>query len=256
LATTVRTRRLEVIRILIDSVFMKLLCKFSIHLFIAGVFLFQTCVCEPSLNLPVKLFSRLKSEDFKTRESAERELLDWGRLNPELAKRLLFQKSRFANDPEIRQRCLNVLRDLVVDDYLKHGEGYLGVSMREAFQQVPNDLKLRGVVIVSGVMPDSSAEKAGIEVNDVIVGLDDTVWYAGARDHFADAIRNKNAKSTVLLRVLRAGKILDLTAILGRRLSGLDSLLLNSPNENLRKMEKAEKNAYFLHWLSLQKISK
>ena len=51
-----------------------------------------------------------------------------------------------ADDPEVRERCLAILRDLVNDEYLKDGEGYIGIRMQdEMATAVPGDVKPRGV---------------------------------------------------------------------------------------------------------------
>lgn len=204
--------------------------------------------------LPSDVISGLKAPEFKTREQAEVKLLAWGRLHLEASKDILWRQLEVADDPEVRERCMHVLRTLVIDDYLKEGEGYLGINMREGVQNVPNDKRPRGVVFVSQVMPDSAADLAGIKVNDAIVGLDGTIWYGGnPRDDFSQMIRAKKPVSKVSLKILRDGKVFELEAVLGRRPSRLNSLMFDGPETDLQALEVAEKDAYFRRWLNLRK---
>ena len=77
-----------------------------------------------SLELPAEPFSNLGSEEFRKRESAQAELLAWARERPEVAMDELFRQSRVADNPEVRERCLAVLRELVNDEY---SEGWRGL---------------------------------------------------------------------------------------------------------------------------------
>lgn len=207
-----------------------------------------------TLTLPSDVISRLKAPEFKTREQAEVELLAWGRLHLETSKDVLWRQLNVVGDPEVRERCLSVLRVLVVEDYLKDGEGYLGISMREGVQNIPNDKTPRGVVFVMRVMSDSASDKAGLKVNDAIAGLDGTVWYEGnPRDAFAQMIRAKKPTSKVKLEVLRNGKLIELVAILGRRPSSLNSLMFDGPDVKLETLEQTEKEKYFRRWLDHKK---
>jgi C-terminal processing protease CtpA/Prc len=92
----------------------------------------------------------------------------------------LYRQSRVADDPEVRERCLGVLRELVNDEYLSEGEGYIGIRMRdEVAAAVPGDANPRNAIRVMQVVPDSAAERAGLLVDDLIVGLNDLVWRDG-----------------------------------------------------------------------------
>ena len=54
--------------------------------------------------LPAVPFLNLKSEDFRTRETAQAELLAWARKQPEAATQELLRQSSAAEDPETRER--------------------------------------------------------------------------------------------------------------------------------------------------------
>ena len=219
---------------------------------------FISCAFAWSVELPKKELADLGSQEFRVRESAELELLAWGRQQPEPAMNELLRQSRIADDPEVRERCLRVLRDLVNDEYLREGgEGYLGISMSrlDEFKNIAGDPQPRNVVRVLLVAPDSAAQLAGLQLNDLIAGLDDLTWHEGAAAASLEKrIRSLKPNSTVTLKVVRDDKLIDLKAVLGRRPASANNLLFNDPNFNPESLERAEKEAYFRRWLSRRKL--
>lgn len=215
--------------------------------------------CMPSvrsfgLDLPAGPLSSLKSDVFQTREAAQAELLAWARKRPEEAMDALFGASRVNEDPEVRERCLAVLRELVYDEYLKEGEGFIGIRMQEESALVPGEQKQRSVIRVIQVVPDSAAHKAGVKINDLIAGLDDKVWHDEAAVlPFSNQIRQLKPGSRVMLRILRKGKMIDLEVTLGRRPLGADSPFLDQRQADLDAAEKVAKDAYFRRWLEHRK---
>jgi C-terminal processing protease CtpA/Prc len=207
-----------------------------------------------ALELPAGPFANLKSEDFKTREAAQEDLLKWARERREQAMDEFFLQSRRADDPEVRERCLAVLRELVIEDYLKEGEGYIGIRMRDEFANVPDDPRARGVIRVIEVVPDSAAEEAGLELNDLIVSLDGKVWHQEpASAAFGDLVRKMKPGHKVKLDVLRDGKIINVEVKLGRRPLIADSMFFNDPETDVEALEKNLKDDYFKRWLDLKK---
>ncbi len=208
-----------------------------------------------SVQLPPKAFAELKSQEFHKRETAQSELLEWGRQRPETALDEFLLQSRVADDPEVRQRCLSILRDLVGDEYLKGGEGYMGIMMRDVTENIPGDPKPRSVIHVMQVLGDSAAQRAGLQVNDVIAGLDDLVWHEGpASLPFGDNIRSKKPNSRVVLKVLRDGRLMDLPVVLGRRPPIPNNFLFNDQSFDPEAIERAAKEAYFRSWLSKRRL--
>ncbi|MEO8617587.1 MAG: PDZ domain-containing protein [Luteolibacter sp.] len=208
------------------------------------------------LELPQKLFENLRSKEFRVRESAQLELLSWARQQPEPAMSKLYLQSRIADDPEVRERCLGVLRELVTDEYLKDGEGYIGIMMRDMIANVPGDPKPRSVVNVMQVLADSAAHRAGLQANDLITGLDDLVWHDGlASLPFSERIRSKKPNSKVTVQLLRDGKLIDLVVVLGRRPPIPNNLFFNDQSFDPGAIERAAKEAYFRRWLSQRKTS-
>lgn len=209
------------------------------------------------LELPLEPFSNLRSKEFQLREAAQLKLLSWARQQPEPAMSELFFQSRVADDPEVRERCLNVLRDLITDEYLKDGEGYIGIIMRDLVVDVPGDPKPRSVINVMQVLAGSAALRAGLQANDLIAGLDDLVWHDGlASLPFSERIRSKKPNSKVTVQVLRAGKLIDFVVTLGRRPPIPNNLFFNDQTFDPDAIERAAKEAYFRRWLSQRKTPK
>ena len=207
-----------------------------------------------SIELPPAAFSNLNSEEFRKRETAQSELLTWARERPEQAMDELFRQSRVADDPEVRERCLAVLRELVSDEYLREGEGYIGIRMQDELANVPDDPKPRAVIRVIQVVDDSAAEKAGIRINDLIVGIGDQIWReGGASLPFTGVIRQLKPNSKITLKILRDGKLMDTEVKLGRRPLMADNLFFMDPQTDLDAAERAAKEAYFRRWLEQRK---
>ena len=72
-----------------------------------------------------------------------------------------------------------------------------------------------GELRVDKVIPESPAEKAGLQSGDVIVGIDDQP--VQSRRELAQAIRWRGAGSAVSVSVLREGDLHELSAVLSER---------------------------------------
>lgn len=210
-----------------------------------------------SVELPREEFLKLSSPKFHDRESAQTELLAWARLQPEPAMAELFRQSRIAEDPEVRGRCLKILRELVNDEYSKEGEGYIGIGLKDEIGNVPGDPNPRNMIRVTQVQPDTPAQRADLRLNDLIVGLDQDVWHElGASQLFREKIRMLKPNTKVVLKVFRDGGLITLSVTLGRRPLMADHLFFNGSNMEVEASERAAKEAYFRLWLSQRKLKK
>ena len=210
-----------------------------------------------AFEIPAKPLAELESEDFRTRENAQAAILDWARANLPRAMDLLYGSSLRAEDPEVRERCLAVLRELVNDEFLKEGEGYIGIRMLEEIAVLPGEAKPRSVIRVAQVMPDSAADKGGLRVNDLITAIEDKVWHEGpALRPFSEAVRQYKPGTKVILKVLREGAMIELPVILGRRPVFADNPFLDERQMDLKEAEKAASEAYFQRWLERRKTAK
>jgi hypothetical protein len=209
------------------------------------------CWC---LDLPAGPLSNLQSDEFRIREAAQAELLAWARKRPDSAMDVLFRISRTHGDPEVRERCLAVLRELVNDEYLKEGEGFLGVRMQDEKALVPGDQKLRSVIRVIQVVPDSAAQRAGVKFNDLIAGLDEKAWHdEAALVPFMNHIRQIKPGHRVTLRILRNGGMIDLPVKLGRRPLFSENPFFGQRQADIEAAERTARDAYFHRWLELRK---
>lgn len=225
-------------------------------LLVGGVML-RSSVLGLSLELPTKTLVDLSSSEFHKREAAQSELLVWSRRQHEPAMEELFSQSQAAVDPEVRQRCLNVLRELVMDEYSKEGEGFIGIAMKDEISDVPNDPKARKVIRVTEVRQNTPARRAGILMNDLIVGFDGEVWYdKDALLPFREKIRAMKPNTKIVLKIIRDGKVLDCNVTLARRPLLADMPFFNGQNFDPDADERAAKEAYFRRWLSQKKLQK
>lgn len=166
----------------------------------------------------------------------------------------LFRVSRSHEDPEVRERCIAVLRELVSDEYLKEGEGFLGIRMQDEKALVPGEQKPRSVIRVIQVVEDSAAQKAGVKLNDLITGLDGKAWQdEAALMPLMNHIRQLKPGNQVLLKILRDGEMMDLPVKLGRRPLLADNPFLDQRQVDVEAVERAAKEAYFRRWLERRK---
>ena len=204
-----------------------------------------------ALEIPPGPYANLKSEDFKTREAAQEELLKWARERSELAIEEFFLRSRNADDPEVRERCLAVLRELVIE---ANGEGYIGIRMQDEFATVPDDARARGVIRVTEIKPDSGAQEAGIQLNDLIVSLNGKVWHQEPSSvAFGELIRKMKPGQKAKLKVLRADKLMDVEVKLGRRPFYADTPYFFDLDVDLDSLEESLKQSFFKQWLDRKK---
>jgi predicted metalloprotease with PDZ domain len=203
--------------------------------------------------LPSGVLSGLGSQNFREREAAQTRLLEWGRTQSGPAMDELLRQSRIAADPEVRERCLSVLRALVIDEYLNEGEGYLGISLKDEVSDVPGEVKPRGVIRVLMVQADTPAEHAGIRQNDLIVGVNGEMWQDVV---FRANVRMMKPNMKVDLKIVRDGGLIELKATLGRRPLSADIGIFPGQSFDPEATERAAKEAYFRRWLSQRKSPK
>lgn len=208
-------------------------------------------------DLPIGILERLASDEFRVREVASAELVEWSRLQPGTSMDQLFELSRSASDPEVRDRCLSALKVLVGDQYLKEGEGYIGIRMQDEFANIPGDPKPRGVIRVIQVVEESAADLAGMRLNDLIAGLNGTIWHEGPVSiPFGEKVRQFKPGDEVALKVLREGKLIDISVKLGRRPAFADRMFFSDSDEDIQAAEQAAKDGYFRRWLDRKKAAK
>jgi Do/DeqQ family serine protease len=97
----------------------------------------------------------------------------------------------------------------IMDDLITFGEvqvGWLGIEVQDLDENLARYLGFEGTrgVLVAEVIPGSPAEKAGIEVQDILVQADDTELTSA--EAFSDLLRRMTVNDEIDFRVFRKGK--------------------------------------------------
>ena len=104
------------------------------------------------------------------------------------------------------------------EQLVEHGKiqrGFLGVSIQDVNADMAKALGLKDAVVVTDVIEDSAAEKAGIRRNDVIVELNGQPLKSANELRTRIAVRKPGTQIEVI--VLRDGKQVTFTVTLGTR---------------------------------------
>lgn len=215
---------------------------------------FTFIASSEALDLPQEALFLLKSDDFRERERAQADLYVWSLKQPQTAMELLYEQTRASADPEVRERCLDVLRELVNDEHIEGGEGYIGIHMQAAMADVPGEFKPRVAIRVSHVVPDSAGALAGMNVNDLILELESQILlHNDVIESFSDKIRQLKPGNKIKLRILRNEKLFDLIVVLGKRPLFANNSFFLEHSLNNEAAEQAARDSYFRLWLERRK---
>lgn len=200
---------------------------------------------------PEHLVRGIASEQFADREAAQEQLLEWSLKNPKAAAGLLLKLSDNDDDPEVRKRCLVVLRALADADYLADGQGYIGILMQEEMLEAGDEGMAPMGIRVLDVMAGTPAEKADLRAGDMIIALDGKGWKGiGAVTQFGDTVAAKKPLVDVTLTVRRGGaEPMDIKLKLGKR----PIADLRAAGGDLRGLEELAKERHFKEWLRKQR---
>lgn len=172
----------------------------------------------------------LGADSLALREKAEATILEWATKNQEKARKTLRALYQKTEDPERRRRLLRPLERAYFPP-----KGYVGFVM-SAFQfdpggnfRRPNAGEESAGVSVSSVVAGTPAEKAGLQVGDRLLKIDD--WEVGSGPEVTSSVAReiqKNSPGTELkLTVRRDGELREITLRLG---------LLPVPSERIRAL--------------------
>ncbi len=198
---------------------------------------------------PANLIKGLGSDEFVSRENAQAELLKWALERPQVTTPKILSLFQENDDPEVRKRALEILKELANADYLSDGQGYLGILMQEEPLQVAQDGKARFGIRILDVMKGSPAEQADLKMGDLIVSLDGKEWEAvGALTVFSEAVAAKKPLVEVILKVKRdQAEPIGFTVKLGKR--PIPDLRFGG---DLGLLEQQAKEQHFKQWLRKQ----
>jgi len=196
--------------------------------------------------IPREILAGLVSEVFLDREKSQEELLGWARDKSET--RAVALLSLLADDdPEIRKRSSEILRQLSDEDYLSDGQGYLGIMMGEEMLQAAPDGRAGVGIRISMVIKGSPADSSGLKAGDLIIALDGKEWgEQGALDVFMETIAKKKPLANAVLTIRRnAPEPIDVTVKLGKR--PIPDLRLAREDPQILDMQ--AKDEHFKAWL-------
>lgn len=211
---------------------------------------------------------QLLSPQPEQRKKARQDLAAWADKEPDQAKALFLKCLQDSPEPEIRERCLQLLKPIAAHEYGLFGEGYMGISMGNTVMvQLPGDDKPCYGLIVNSASKGSPAERAEIQPEDVIVSVNDFQWrdseqILDVNQGLSAKIRAAGAGRKTNFGIWRKGKLLNIEVLLTRRPTNIDQMPLQIlPNggikvdeKEMQKMMEEEKNssAYFSEWLERQ----
>ncbi len=190
------------------------------------------------------LLDKMNSDEFDVRSKAYAELKVWAKKNIESSPEQLHKAWKASKQPEVKSRCYELMKDVAIQRRFGKGKGFIGIRMQEIAVADPgnkepgNQEKLAGVQITL-VMPDTPGEKAGLKMNDIILGVDalnfgkSKIPPANARfgfqqidfgtvTRFGDYIKSKQPDDTVTLHIMRGVKKMDVKVTLMKRPASAD----------------------------------
>lgn len=203
---------------------------------------------------PDQLIGELADTEFKTRKRAQELLMEWGRNNLEAGIKKFYQTYQNSDDPEVRARSREVLRELVIFKQSGEGEGYLGIRM-QAEELMLDGGELRPVVRITSVMPGTPAAKFELRPNDLIVGIDEVE--VGGQDSltaFGAYVQSRKPRTDVTLHLLRKGQPQDVVVNLMRRPPDLEQrTFLWGGQEYVPPAQEEVEEQEFKKWLDGQR---
>jgi hypothetical protein len=162
----------------------------------------------------------LGAPEFSRRERARNDLVRIGA--PALAK--LRDAYRTSTDLDVRLSLEDIIRNVFLNHHLLDTNGFLGISQRQSPVTSAHDPRVPpgGVgIVVDRVLPDTAAERFGVQENDMIIRLDgepNPIPRRGfGRGDFGEAIRRRGPGTRVALTIVRGGQTFELEVELGRR---------------------------------------
>ncbi|MDO4845532.1 MAG: trypsin-like peptidase domain-containing protein [Oscillospiraceae bacterium] len=109
---------------------------------------------------------------------------------------------------------VDILRELAVNGRV-NGLPYLGVEFRNLDSSIASVYKLPVGPYVTEIIPGEAAEKAGMQVGDIVLKFNDTE--VATRSDVVLALQKFRAGDTVTLTVYRSGTEITLDVVLGER---------------------------------------
>ncbi len=198
--------------------------------------------------LPADTLEELADDQFQVREVAQLKLLNWARENEGKSPGLLFQHHRVSKDPEVKIRCMEVLKDLAKDGYAQHGQGFIGIQMRDEMVRLPGKDELQPAIRITFILPGLAAEKAGLQVGDLLIGINGKTWPSPATDTMRQEVMDMKPTTKITVQVLRGEKVENVEVTLVKRPLTADNPMLERMPGRAAEAEKQAWEEYFQKW--------
>jgi len=229
---------------------------------------FVGALCSPLIAEPSDvLLDKMNSDEFDVRSKAYAELKVWAKKNLESSPEQLYKLWNGSRQPEAKSRCYVLMKETAIQRKFGKGKGFIGIRMQEIAIMDPADKgqekkeKLAGIQITF-VMVDTPGEKAGLKINDTILGVD-TLKFGKAKippanaqfgfkqvdfgivTRFGEYIKSKQPDDTVTLHILRGIKEMEVKVTLMKRPASADVGVFGGGEANPQD----EKDLFFKTWL-------
>lgn len=213
----------------------------------------------------LELKQQCVSEQHSIRVDAVSKLQSWSSLNPGQSAGVFLEWARTDDNPELRERAIDLLKWIARSEYGKFGQGFIGISMGNPVELTPSGFSESTFGIpITALHETSPAGKAGLRVGDVIFAVGDHRWsnaeaISSKTEGISARIRQAGVNVMVRLQLMRSDQVLTIEVQTVRRPVGLDQMRLEigplgvavPDQELISRLAKEERDsdAYFYEWL-------
>ncbi|MDX1680188.1 MAG: PDZ domain-containing protein, partial [Akkermansiaceae bacterium] len=134
------------------------------------------------------------------------------------------------------------------DHYARHGKGFIGIGMDDIMVEIPGEQNPVPAVVITRIIEGMAAEKAGLKVGEVVVGIDGKRWPAPATEPMRKQVMDLKPMTKIEMQILRDGKIENVEVTLVRRPLEADNLMLERMPGRARKAEQDRWEKFFREW--------
>lgn len=207
------------------------------------------------IELSPKFFADLGNEEFRVREVAQVQLLELAKNHHDESLNEIYTQSQTSKEPEVRARCMVILRQLVMEQYMQEGSGFVGIVRDNRLAVIPGKQKPCHVVAVNGVGTGTPSDRAGIKINDLIVSLNGVGWLEqDASAAFGNQIAALKPGTKAVLEILRDGTMIDVQVVLTRRPLSAELRFFGEQGVDPGAADRAAMENYFREWLNQRKL--
>ncbi|NWK56874.1 PDZ domain-containing protein [Verrucomicrobiaceae bacterium N1E253] len=198
---------------------------------------------KDALKVSAEVLNQMASDQFEQREQAYGELKSWAAKHRQQAPEILYQVWKGVDNPEVKARCHALMKQSAIQRKFGKGKGFVGIMMDPVGQVA---------IRVLQVLPNTPAQKAGLQPGDVIVGIDALDFSElkekkasfDARDTFQAYVSGKQPDDVVTLHLERGGAKLDKQVTLMKRPASADRGIFGQGQDRA----KLEAEAFFKQW--------